>query len=116
MAKTTATKTKTRSKRNVNKSQAVRDYHAAHPNATNAEVRASMAKKGIDITPNYVSVIKGQTKRAKASKKAKAPKKAQVKGGIGVSELKAAMALVKAVGSVDGAAQALAIVKEIQEV
>ncbi len=110
MEKTTAKKAKTRSKPDVNKSQAVRDYLAAHPDARNSEVRAALAKKGIVITPNYVSVIKGQSKQAKA------PKKAQVKGGIGVSELKAAVALVKAAGSVEGATQALAIVKEIQEV
>ncbi len=110
MAKTTATKTKTRSKRNANKSEAVRDYLAAHPDAANAEVRAALAKKGITITPNYVSVIKGQAKQAKS------PKKAKGKGDIGVSELRAAMALVKQAGSVEGAAQALALVKEIQEV
>ena len=98
------------SKRSVNKSQAVRDYLAAHPNATNPEVQAALAKKGINITPNYVSIIKGQAKRGKA------PKKAAVKGDIGVSELRAAMNLVKTAGSFENAAQALAIVKEIQEV
>ncbi len=105
MAKVTKT-----SKRSVNKSQAVRDFLAAHPDARNPEVQAALAKKGIDITPNYVSIIKGQAKQAKS------PKKAEVKGDIGVSELRAAMALVKAAGSFEGAAQALAIVKEIQEV
>ncbi len=110
MAKATAPKAEKRSKREVNKSQAVRDYLAAHPDAKNPEVKEALAKKGIEITTNYVSIIKGQAKQAKA------PKKAEVKGNIGVPELRAAMALVKAAGSFEGAAQALAIVKEIQEV
>jgi len=62
-------------KQKVNKTQAVRDYAKAHPEATSGEIAAALNKKGIKITANYVANIKSQSKKARTAKKA-AKKKA----------------------------------------
>ena len=53
-------------KNEVNKAKAVRDYLNAHPSATNKEISAALAKKGIVLTANRVSGIKAKSKAAKA--------------------------------------------------
>jgi hypothetical protein len=53
----------------VNKTQAVRDYLKAHPEAKSGEIVAALAKQGIKITPNYVSNIKTTTSKARKAKK-----------------------------------------------
>jgi hypothetical protein len=63
-------------KQTVNKSQAVRNYAKAHPEATSGEIATALNKKGIKITANYAANIK--TKLNKTSKVKKAPKQAEV--------------------------------------
>ena len=56
-------------KHKVNKSQAVRDYAKAHPEATSGEIAAALTKKGIKITANYAANIKSQSKKNRAPRR-----------------------------------------------
>ena len=71
----------------------------------------ALAKKGIAITANYVGNIK-----ATHNKRGRAVRKVVAKGGIGIPELKAALALLKAAKSVAAATKALAVAQEIREI
>jgi ribosomal protein S19 len=95
----------------VNKSQAVRKYFKANRKAKNQEVVDALAKKGIAITPNYVGNIK-----ATHNKRRRAVRKVVAKGGIGLPEVKAALAFLKVTGSVAAATQALKVAQEIREI
>ena len=50
----------------VNKSLAVRDYLALHPKATPKDVSAALKDQGLDVSPNYVSIVKFQMKKSPA--------------------------------------------------
>jgi hypothetical protein len=98
-------------KNDVNKSQAIREYFKANPKAKNQEVVDALAKRGISTTVNYVSNLK-----ASHNQRRRAVRKVVAKGGIGIPELKAALALIKVAGSVAAATQALAVAREIRAV
>ena len=95
----------------VNKSQAVREYLKANRKAKNQEVVDALAKKGITITANYVGNIK-----ATHNKRQRAARKIVATGGVGIPEVKAALAFIKVVGSVEAAKQALAVAQEIRKI
>ena len=98
----------------VNKTQAVRDYLKAHKTAKNAEVVDALAKQGITITVGYVRTIKAKhNTRRRAVKQVVA---AVAPTGVGIPEIKAAFAFLKAVGSVAVAKQALTAAVEIKAV
>ena len=70
-----------------------------------------MAKKGIEITANYVGNIK-----TTSNKRRRAARKVAAKGGVGITEVKAALAFLKVTGSVAAAKKALAVAQEIREI
>ena len=98
-------------KNEVNKAQAVREYFKANRKAKNQEVVDAFAKKGITITANYVGNIK-----ATHNKRRRAVRSVVAKGGIGIPEVKAALAFLKVTGSVAAATQALRVAQEIREI
>jgi len=98
-------------KNEVNKTQAVRDFLKANRKARNQEVVEALAKNGITITANYVGNIK-----ATHNKHRRAVRTVVAKGGIGIPEVKAALAFIKLTGSVKAANQALAVAQEIREI
>ena len=98
-------------KSGVNKTKAVRDYFKSHKKAKNSEVVEAMAKQGITITANYVGNIK-----ATHNKRHRAVKKVVAKGGVGIPEVKAALAFIKLTGSVAAAKQALAVAEDIKKI
>jgi hypothetical protein len=57
--------------RRGSKSAAVREYFAHNKNAMPKEVVSSLAEKGIDVSPNMVSIIKAKMKVRRARKQAK---------------------------------------------
>ena len=77
----------------VNKSQAIRDYLKANPKARNQEVVDALAKQGVGVTPNYVNNIK-----TTHNKRRRAMRNVAAKGGIGIPEVKAALAFLKVRG------------------
>jgi hypothetical protein len=95
----------------VNKTKAVREYFKAHKKARNAEVVEAMAKQGITITANYVGNIK-----AKHNKRRQAVKKVVAKGGVGIPEVKAALAFIKLTGGLAAAKKALEVAQEIRAI
>ena len=71
MAKKAATKKTTdEAAPKVNKSAAVRDYLKAHKGAMPKETSAALKAKGIDVSPQMVSMIKAKSKIKKAQRRA----------------------------------------------
>lgn len=68
-----ATKTKSGSDTGLNKSQAIRDYLAEHPDAEPKDVVAGLGEKGLVVTPGLVGLVKHSSRKQKETKaKAKA--------------------------------------------
>jgi len=99
----------------VNKTQAVRDYLKTHKKADRNEIVEALAAQGITVTANYVGNIKAKSKRRRRAVKA-VVENVVAEGGVGVPEIKAAFAFLKAVGSVAVAKEALAAALEIKKV
>ena len=55
-------------KSSVNKSKAIRDYYAANPKAKPKQVSESLKKKGINVSPAYVSTIRSTSRKKKVGK------------------------------------------------
>ena len=89
----------------------MKEFLKANRKAKNQEVVTALAKKGITITANYVGNIK-----ATHNKRGRAVRKVVAKGGIGIPDLKAALAFLKVTGSVAAATNALAVAQEIREI
>ena len=68
-------------------------------------------KKASRSRANYVGNIK-----ATHNKRRRAVRKVVAKGGVGIPEVKAALAFLKVTGSVAAATQALAVAQEIREI
>jgi hypothetical protein len=102
----------------VNKSQSIRDYMAANPQAAPKEVSEALAKQGIKVSPTFVSAIKGKSaaKKGRRRRRHQAAEVASVKTGIGVAEIKAAFGLLKHCGNIALAKEALAAAAEIQKI
>jgi arginine repressor len=101
----------TNKKPEVSKTQAVHDYLMAHKKAKNAEVVAALAQRGITITIGYVRTIK-----AKKNQRRRAVRTVVAKAGIGIPEVKAALAFIKSVGSVAAAKQAFTVAQDIKKI
>ncbi len=71
----------------------------------------ALAKHGIGVTPNYVNNIK-----TTHNKRRRAMRSVAAKGGIGIPEVKAALAFLKVTGTVAVATQALKVAQEIREI
>ena len=112
----------------VNKSQAIREFLGANPDATNLQVASALNKEGLNVTANYVSTIKTNMKnktkkkpgrkaakpKATAAKKAAGPKKQAAAGKkqastdkISLDELVQAKKFVAKLGGVEEAQQAI---------
>jgi hypothetical protein len=80
------------------KSAAIREYMAAHKNAMPKEIVAALKERGIEVSPNLVSILRAKAKVKGAKKKAAAG----VGDGVGVAlggnaaALDAALTLYKA--------------------
>lgn len=116
-----------------NKSQAIRDYYAANPDAKPKAVVEALAAKGVVVTPAFVSTIKSTSinkspKTAKAKRgpkpgasvkaaKVAAAKPAAVKAtsGVSIDSLIKAKSLVKELGGIDSAMSALAALKRLAD-
>ena len=91
----------------MNKSQAIRDYLKANKKAKAQEVVDALKKQGIETTVNYVTNLKSKSK-ARRRKVKEVVENVVAEGGVGIPEIKAAFAFLKATGSVAVAKQALA--------
>jgi hypothetical protein len=95
----------------VNKTKAVREYLKAHQKAKNQEVVEALGKQGIKVSANYVGNIKSTHNRRQ-----RAAREVVAEGGVGIPEVKAALAFLKVTKTVAAAKQALAVAQEIREI
>jgi len=109
----------------VNKSQAVRDYVKAHPEATGGEIAAALNKKGITITANYAANVKSQSKKRRRATKAPKPQMVEVAAPAAVEQptkavvpvtlehVKAVALTVKTLGGSVRLYELLGLIKEV---
>lgn len=71
MAKNSQSKASDSGKPKLNKSAAVREYLKAHKGAMPKEIVPALKSKGIDVTPQMVSMIKAKQKIKQAQRRAK---------------------------------------------
>ena len=95
----------------VSKSHAVRRYLHEHRKAKPLEVVEALKKEGVEVTAGYVASIKSKGKRRRT-----AVHQVVEKTGIGISEIKAAISLLKLTNGMAGAKEALASALEIMKV
>lgn len=96
-------KKKTKKKGSVgNKSQMIRDYMEANPNAGPKAVSQALSKPGFKVTAAFVSTVKSTDKR-----KGGGSKKISGRGSVSMTALMQAKRLVDQMGSVDNARAAL---------
>ncbi|MCM2374026.1 hypothetical protein [Aporhodopirellula aestuarii] len=112
----------------VNKSQAIRDYYAANPKAKPMEVAEAMKAQGINVTAQFVSTVKSNSKKSKttrgraSAKKsvAKKPAKRATRASKATSEVSLdsllnAKKLVEEMGGVEGARNALSVLEQLMD-
>ena len=95
----------------INKSQAIRDFYKSNKKAKAKQVVEALAKKGITVSANLVTTVK-----SKHNTRRKAVRKVVAKGGVGIPEVKAALAFIKVTGSVAAAKKALAVGEDIKKI
>ena len=97
----------------VTKSQLIRDYIAANPDAGNKKI-----SEALRVSYNLVANVKGTmaAKKGKRKRRQQAAEVVAVKTGIGVADIKAAFMLLKHCGGLAQAREALAAAAEIQKV
>jgi hypothetical protein len=114
-------------KERVNKTQAVRAYLKAHPQAVSSEIAAALTKQGIKITPGHVANIKTKIKNKRLARKAAKPV-AEVPAGpvaaaaekptkptdaITLEQIKAVGQMVKSVGGFRRFREMLDVIREV---
>ncbi len=104
------------------KSQAIRDYIAANPNAGPTEIYNALTKKGIAVSKGLVAVVKykkpsgakGKAGGRKRGRKAAARKATKASGGsLSASDLIAAKQLADSLGGVAKAREALELLEKL---
>jgi arginine repressor len=105
-------------KAEINKSQSVRDLIREHSGISNKEIVEAMKKQGVAISANHVANIRSKMALSKGKRKrrGKAAKAVAAKTGIDILEIKAAFALLKHCGGLQGANAALKAAVEIQKI
>ena len=58
----------------VNKSQTIRDYSNANPDQKPKQIAEALSKKGINVSPQFVSTILSTSKKKTTTRKAGRPK------------------------------------------
>jgi len=107
--------------KDVNKSQAVRDYLSENPDATASKIIPELAKRGINVSPALVSQIKQRLKKSgnpTAPEKRAGAKKTMRNESRSGSDLTAdklveAKKLVEELGGLDQARGALSFLEEL---
>lgn len=103
-----------KSEEGINKSEAIRTYYKTHRKAKAQEVVDGLAKEGVTVSISLVNTVKSKHNRRRKARRQVV--EAAAPSGIGVKEIKLALAFIKGVGSVDGAKKALAAALEIKKI
>ena len=103
-------------KSSVNKSKAIRDYYDANPKAKPMQVAAALKKKGVIVTPAFVSTIRSTSKKKKvgkpgrpagSSKSGKGGSRANPTGTVSFESLLKVKSIVDEMGGISQARTAL---------
>jgi hypothetical protein len=97
----------------VNKSQAIRDALAAHPDKSPSEIAEELKAKGLDVNAQYVSTIKSNAKAKGRRSKLVRRGRGLVRNGLG--PMGAALVFIRAAGGLEQAKHALQTVEEIRQ-
>ena len=102
-------------KKKVNKSQAIRDFVEANPEAGPTEVAAALKKERIIVSPAMVSSVKTTSKKKKGRGRKKAARSAKpASDKIALSSLIKAKNMAESVGGIEKAQTALAALAKLQ--
>lgn len=103
----------------INRSEKIREYHAANPGAKAADIQAGLKKAGIKVsTPLIYNAIRGtgpkkKKRRRRVAKEALPATNGAPKDAISLNALMEAKKLVKSLGSIDEAKKALAALTKL---
>jgi hypothetical protein len=103
-----------------NKSQAIRDALAAHPDKSPKDIAEMLTEQGFKLNAQYVSTIKSNAnKKAGGGMKVRRarpgrPSAGRAAGLSGLGTMEAAVVFVQAAGGLDQAKQALAMLESIK--
>jgi len=114
----TRSDTMAKKKARVNKSQAIRDFLAANPDAAPKDVEVALAKEGIKVSSALICTVKSKvkakgkpkkaaTKKKTAAKKKVATTKPPASDEISLSALLGAKKLAQQLGGVEAAKKAI---------
>lgn len=102
-------------KKEVNKSQAIRDALQANPSRSPSEIATALNAKGIKVNAQYVSVVKSSMKSKKGGATMRGGRKT-TRGGRatnGDSHFSAAIDFIRASGGLDQAKHTLDTIEKI---
>ncbi len=96
-------------KSKLNKSEEIRNYYASNPGAKPKEVAAALKKKGLVVTPQFVSTIRSVSKRknGKVGRPGRPPGSGRSNGGVSYEALVKVKKIVDECGSIGDARAAL---------
>ena len=99
----------------VSKSQAIRDMLRQDPNSSPRAVSEALGKKGVKVSPGFVSTIKTGAKKKRRRVKKRAGRAARPAGDtVSVSALVQSKRLADQLGGVDKAQDALSALAKLQ--
>jgi hypothetical protein len=108
------------SAKTVNASAAVRKYVKKHPEAMPKQISAALAKRGIDVKPNYVSIIKSKFLAATGEAAGGEPGGAPARKGkstgqkYDLDDLMVAKKFAQQIGGVDRAKEVINAIAKLQ--
>lgn len=92
------------------KSAAIREHFAENPGAMPREVVAALKEKGIRVSPQMVSVLKGKMKGGSGMRGARRGRRV---GNLGIEALVEAKKLADQLGGIEKAREALAVLAKL---
>jgi hypothetical protein len=99
----------------VNRSQAIRDYLAAHAKASLVEIKEALAKDGIEVSDSLVHKVKYKKATGKRGKKRGRPAGARSNGeAVSVDSLVAAKKIIDRLGGIDAAEKAIEVLRRLE--
>jgi hypothetical protein len=96
-------------RKGISKTKTVIAYWKEHPKAKAKEIAEALNKAGTPITPGHVANIKSKHKNRRRAVKA-----VVARSGVGIPEVKAALALLKVCETASAVKEALAAAQEIK--
>ena len=106
-----------RAVKKVNKTREIMEYHYAHPEARPRNIVSALKRRGIDVSPQYVSTIlfnhRKKLRAAEIVGDSAGSLHGEASKGISAREIMLAKQLVKQTGSVNAAHKALDLYGDI---